>query len=207
MPESYSQVPPNSTGNKMRTRTRVIGANTVHEQGVFQGSLPTYYALADAVAFAANKHMISIHNAAGSGVMVVLKKLFLVNLALGAVTGVAVRQDVKRFTAVHTAGTALTPVACDSSNPVVPAGITCKTGATVTDVTLLFPLTFANDEVGGTQAFPSVQLQAGINWLPEGSEVQEIRLREGEGVTVKNITSTVVGSFAYMFVFTVDDLT
>jgi len=31
-------------------------------------------------------------------------------------------------------------------------------------------------------------------------------LREGEGVTVKNITSTVIGSFAYMFVFTLDDL-
>ena len=49
MPESYTQVPPNSTGNKMRTRSRVIGSDTVHEQGVFQGALPTYYALADAV--------------------------------------------------------------------------------------------------------------------------------------------------------------
>lgn len=207
MPESYSQIPPNSTGNKMRTRTRVIGANTVHEQGVFQGALPTYYALADAVAFAANKHMISLYNAAGSGVMVVIKKLYLINLQLSAVTGVAVRQDFKRFTAVHTGGTAITPVSNDTTNPALPAGVTCKTGATLTDVTLLFPLTFANDEVGATQAFPSVQLQAGINWIPEGSEVQEVRLREGEGVTVKNITSTMVGSFAYMFVFTVDDLT
>ena len=37
--------------------------------------------------------------------------------------------------------------------------------------------------------------------------LQEVRLREGEGVTVKNITSTTVGSFAYMLVFTVDSLT
>ena len=206
MPESYTQVPPNSTGNKMRTRSRVIGADTVHEQAVFQGALPTYYALADAVAFAANKQMISIYNAAGSGKLIVLKKLYLINIQLTTVTGVAVRQDIKRFTAVHTAGTAVTPVPCDSTNPALPAGVTVKTGATVTDVTLLFPLTFANDEVGATQAFPSVQLQAGINWFIEGSEVQEIRLREGEGLTVKNITSTVVGSFAYMLVFTVDDL-
>jgi hypothetical protein len=49
-------------------------------------------------------------------------------------------------------------------------------------------------------------LQAGINWLPEGSEVQEIRLREGEGITIKNITSTTLGSYAYLIVFTVDDL-
>jgi hypothetical protein len=206
MPESFSQIPPNSTGNKMRTRTRVIGADTVHEQAVFQGSIPTYYALADAVAFAANKHMISIHNAAGTGKMLVLKKLFLIDLQLAAATGVALRQDVKRFSAAHTAGTAITPVPCDTASPALPAGVTVKTGATVTDVTLLFPLTFSNDEVGATQAFPGSLQLAGINWLIEGVETQEIRLREGEGLTVKNITTTVVGSFAYLLVFTVDDL-
>lgn len=207
MAESFTQVPPDSTGNKMRTRSRVIGANTVHEQAVFTGALPTYYALADAVAFAANKQVISLYNASGSGVLVVVKKLYLINLALLGITGVAVRQELKRFSAAHSAGTLITPVPCDSVNPALPAGVTARTGATVSDLTLLFPLTFANDEVGVTQAFPSVQLQAGINWMPEGSEVQETRLREGEGITLKNITSTVVGSFAYMFVFTVEDLT
>lgn len=206
MPEGFTQVPPNSTGNKMRTRSRVIGADTVHEQAVFQGALPTYYALADAVAFAASKSMISLYNAAGSGKLVVLKKLYLINLQLAAVTGVAVRQDLRRFSAVHSAGTLVTPVSNDTANAAIPAGITVRTGATITQGSLLFPLTFANDEVGATQAFPSVQLQAGINWLPEGNEVQEVRLREGEGINVQNITSTTVGSFAYMFVFTLDDL-
>jgi len=206
MADSYTQVPPNSTGNKMRTRIRTIGANDVHEQAVFNGALPTYYALADAVAFAASKHMISIHNATGSGKMIVLKKMFLINLALTTVTGVALRQDVKRFSAVHTGGTAITPQPCDTTNPALPAGVTVKTGATLTDVTLLFPIVFTNDETGATQAFPTTALQAGINWLPEGQEVQEIRLREGEGVTIKNITSTTVGSYAYMLVFTLDEL-
>ncbi len=206
MAESFTQVPPNSTGNQMRTRTRTIGGNTVHEQAVFNGAMPTYYALADAVAFAANKQVISLYNAVGSGQLVVIKKLFLINVALAAVTGVAVRQELKRFSAIHTAGTAITPVPSDSASPALSASITAKTGATLTDVTLLFPLAFSNDEVGATQAFPSVQLQAGINWLPEGQEVQELRLREGEGVTLKNITNTIVGSFSYMFVFTVEDL-
>jgi len=206
MPSSYTQVPPNSTGNKMRTRSKVIGADTVHEQAVFQGTLPTYYALADAVAFALNKHMISIHNASGSGVMIVLKKMFLINNALATVTGVMLRQDVKRFSVAPTGGTAITPTTCDSTNPALPAQITCKTGATVTDVALLFPMTFNNDEVGATQAFPNVALQAGINWLPEGAEIQEVRLREGEGITIKNITNTVIGSYTYLIVFTVDEL-
>ena len=99
MPESFTQVPPNSTGNKMRTRSRVIGADTVHEQAVFQGALPTYYALANGVGFAANKQMISLLNDNGSGVMVVLKKLFLINVQTSSVTGVAVRQDFKRISA------------------------------------------------------------------------------------------------------------
>lgn len=205
MANSFTQVPPNSSGNKMRTRTRVIDADTVHEQAVFQGALPTYYALADAVAFAQNKQMISILNGAGSGKMVALKKMFLINNAIAAVTGVMLRQEFKRITA-HSAGTLVTPQPSDSTNPALPAGVTVRSGATATEAALLFPLVFSNDEVGATQAFPTPQLLAGINWLPEGNEIQEIRLREGEGVTIKNITNTAVGSFSYLIVFVIDDL-
>lgn len=205
MAESYVQVPPNSTGAKVRTRSRVIGANTVHEQAVYQAALPTFYALADAVTFAQNKHAISILNGSGSGKVVAIKKLFMINTQLSGVTGVAVRCDVKRITA-HSAGTTVTPVSCDTTNPSLDANITVKTAATpVTEGALLFPLTFTNDEVGATQAFPSSQLMAGLNWLPEGAEVQEVRLREGEGLTVKVITNTTVGQFAWLMVFTQDD--
>lgn len=204
MAESYTQLPPDSTGNKIRTRTKVIGANTVHEQAVYQAALPTYYALADAVAFAANKHLISIMNAAGSGKVVSIKKMFMINTQLASVTGVAIRADVKRTTA-HSAGTTITPTLCDSTNAALPAEITVKTGATVTESSLLFPLTFTNDEAGATQAFPSTQLMAGLNWMPEGVETQETRLRPGEGLTVKQITSSTVGQFAWLMVFTVDD--
>ncbi|NJL78433.1 MAG: hypothetical protein HC917_05520 [Richelia sp. SM2_1_7] len=206
MPLSFTQVPPNSTGNKMRTRTRVQGLDIVHEQAVYQGALPTYYFLADAVAFAANKHMISLYNATGSGALISIKKLYLINLQLSSASGVALRQNVIRFSSEHTGGTLITPTSCDSANGTLPTQITCRTGATITDVSILFPLTFSNDEVGTTQAFPSTQLLAGINWFPEGSEIQEVRLREGEGLTVKNITSTTVGSFAYLFVVVIDEL-
>ena len=205
MAESYTQVPPNSTGNKIRTRTKVIGGHTVHEQAVYQASLPTYYALADAVTFAQNKHVISIVNEAGSGKMVSIKKLFMINTQLASVTGVAVRADVKKATA-HSGGTSITCQSCDSTNAALPAQITVRTAATsVTEGALLFPLTFTNDEAGATQAFPSTQLMAGFNWFPEGGEIQELRLREGEGLTVKIITATTVGQFAWFIVFTCDD--
>ena len=129
MPETFIALPPDSTGKKLRTRSKVIGGQTVHEQAVYQTALPTFYILADAVAFAANKHHLSIMNTAGSGKLLSVKKLFHINLSLGAVTGVALRFDVKRATAVS-GGTAITPQSCDTDDT-FPAGITINTNGTL----------------------------------------------------------------------------
>lgn len=202
MAESFTQVPPNSTGNKMRTRSRVIGADTVHEQGVFTAALPTYYALADAVAFAANKQHLSIFNNAGSNQIIAIKKLFHINLSLSAVTGVAVRFDVKKTTA-QSVGTAITANSADSTNPAL-SGVQIATGATVTEGAILYPITTQNDEItAANTAIANYLMQFG-NLALEGIEQQEYRLRPGEGMTIKQITSTTVGSFAWLMAFTVE---
>lgn len=203
--QSFIQLPPDSTGKKLRTRERVIGLDTVHDQGVFQTAPPTFYALADAVAFANNKHMMSIFNAAGSGVFLNLQKLFLINNQIATATGVALRLNVARLTAAHTGGTDIVPTTCDTANDALPAQVTVKTNATATAGTLLFPITLNNDEIGATMAFPGAQLLAGLNWFPEGNEIQPYRLREGQGLTIQNITNTTVGSFAFLLVFTVEE--
>lgn len=171
--------------------------------GHIQGSLDTFTALADAVAFAANKQMFSIFNGAGSGKVIKLRKVFFVNLALAAVTGVATRIEFKRITA-RSAGTVITPMPHDSLNAALPAAVVAATGSTVTEGALWFPFTMTNDEVGATQAFPSSQLLQATNWLPEGDNIQEMTLREGEGLTIKNITSTTVGSLGIVVVFTAE---
>lgn len=202
MAESYTQVPPNSTGNKMRTRSRVIGADTVHEQGIFTAALPTYYAMADAVAFAANKQHISIFNNAGSNQVIAIRKMFHINLSLAAVTGVAVRFDVKKTTA-QSVGTAITANSADSANPAL-SGLQIATGATVTEGAILYPITTQNDELtAANTAIANYLMQFG-NLALEGIEQQEYRLRPGEGMTVKQITSTTVGSFAWLIAFTVE---
>lgn len=203
MAETFIQLPPDSTGKKLRTRDRIIGANTVHEQAVYQSSLPTFYAFADNVAFAASKHHIALMNAAGSGKMVSVRKLFHINLALSAVTGVALRFDVKRATAVSS-GTAITPVSCDTDDT-LPAGITLATGATVTEGALLYPVTTQNDEITAANTAVANYLASMMNLQPEGPEIKELRLRPGEGMTVKQITSSTVGTFGWLLVFTVDD--
>lgn len=204
MAETFVQVPPDSTGQKIRTRSRVVGGNTVVEQAVYNTSLPTYYVLADAVAFAANKHHISILNQAGSGKVIHIRKLFHINLSLGAVTGVALRFDVKKVSAV-TGGTTITPQAADSDNPALSA-MTFATGATsVTEGAILYPVTTQNDELTAANTAVSNYLMQALNLQPEGPEVQELRLRPGEGFTVKQITTSVIGSFAWLAIITVDD--
>jgi hypothetical protein len=205
MAETFVQVPPNSTGAKVRTRDRVVGGNTVMEQAVYQTALQTHTVVADATAYALNKHHITILNAAGSGKIVSIKKMFLINNQLSAVTGIACRFDLKRISAAS-GGTVIVPVPCDSLNDALPAEITVRSGAaSVTEGALLFPLIVATDETGATQAFPSSVLLAMFNIMPEGAEMQETRLRPGQGLTAKQITSTTTGSASWLIVFTIDD--
>lgn len=204
MAESFTQVPPNSTGNKMRTRSRVIGADTVHEQAVFQGALPTYYAVADATAFANGKTHISLMNAAGSGVVVAVRKIFAVNIQTAAITGAALRLDVRRMTA-HSGGSLITPTTSDSNNPALPAEVTVRTGSTPTSPTLLYPFIITVEEETATAALTKNMFQAMTNLQPEGLEIQEMRLREGEGLCITQITNSTVGSYAWFIVFTVDN--
>lgn len=206
MAESYTQVPPNSTGNKMRTRSRVIGADTVHEQAVFNAAPPTYYAVADAVAFANGKTHFSIVNEAGSGVLVALKKLFAINVQISAVTGAALRMEARKLTA-HSGGTAITAQSCDSTNPALPAQVTIKTNGTPTGTTLLYPFIITTEEETATAALSKNLLQSVSNLQPEGNEIQEYRLREGEGFSIYQSTNATVGSYAWFMVFTAEPLT
>ena len=205
MAESFTQVPPNSTGNKMRTRSRVIGADTVHEQGVFTAALPTYYAVADAVAFANTKTHFSIVNESGSGVLISIRKLFPINVSIGALTGAALRMEARKLTA-HSGGTAITAQSCDSTNPALPAQVTIKTNGTPTGTTLLYPFIITTEEEAATAALTKNVFQAMTNLQPEGPEQQEYRLREGEGFSIFQSTNATVGSFAWFMVFTVETL-
>jgi hypothetical protein len=204
MAESFTQVPPNSTGNKMRTRDRLIGADTVHEQAIFQAALPTYYAVADASAFANGKTHISIVNAVGSGRVVALRKVFCINVQTSAVSGIAVRMEARRITG-HSAGTLVTPTSADSNNAALPAEVTVRTASTVTVPTLVYPFIITTEEEPASAALTKNMFQAMTNLQPEGMEIQETRLRPGEGFAITQITNSTVGSYAWFIVFTVDE--
>lgn len=169
----------------------------------------TYLVMAQNVAFATNKHHLTIINGVGSGKVMKLQKLFAINLSIAAVTGVAVRFDVKRATS-STLGTGSTvvPEKMDSLSPNVPAQILLHTNpTTVVAGNLLFPFITNNDEVGATNAFPTSTIMQGLNLAFESmatGNIQPLVLREGQGITVQQITATTVGSFAWMAVFTLE---
>jgi hypothetical protein len=165
-------------------------------------SMETYIATADAVANAANKQMLSLFNGVGSAKVVKLRKLFYVQNQTAAVAGAATRVEVKRTTA-QSVGTAVTPRPFDTTNAALPAQVLCATGATVTEDVLLFPFVTSSEEQVAAGTLTIQALMGLFNLLPEGSHIQDFVLREGQGVTIKNITTT-VGTFTPILVFTLE---
>lgn len=203
MAETSIQVAPNSSGNKVREHESTIGGVNVREQAVFQSAKQSYVALVESSVFANSKQHFSLFNGSGSGVVVRVQKLFITNMVETAVAGGARRLDVKKITACSS-GTDITPVKLDSANDDIPAQVLIKTTATVTEGAIIFPLVFPDDEMLLTQNSMSQQIYSGVNWIPEGYELQEYTLREGEGLTIKQITNSTAGTVSWIVVFSVE---
>ena len=199
MATSYTQVPPDSTGDKLHMVDRVKGADTVLSQVVTQEHAPTYTAWANDVAPAASKHMITLFNAAASGVIVEVYDLRAYLLQIASATGVTLRWDIVKCSAASV-GTTITPELHDSGAAALPAGVTVRTGGTVTAGNRLGGIIVAGEEITTAQT----NLNAvGYDLLPmlKNAKAKPIVLREGQGISVQNITSSTVGTFGLSVTF------
>jgi hypothetical protein len=85
-------------------------------------------------------------------------------------------------------GTTITPFRPDSGAPLAAAlGLSTAFAGTVSEGPVITPWYTTNDEIGVTNAFFATRFQR-LNILP-----RPITLRPGEGLTLKQITSTTVG--------------
>lgn len=206
MPESYMQIAGNSTaGNKIRENQKTIGGNVVNGQWVFQTPRQSYLAIAESCAFANAKKHFSIFNGSGSNKVVKISKIFATNMVLTTVSGGIRRLEVKRITDCS-GGTDIVPSKQYTTNDDVPSQIIIQTGATASEGALLFPLVFPDDEMLLTQNSMAQQIFSGINWVPEGIEIQEITLNSGEGLTIKQITNSTAGVVTWIIVFALEDV-
>lgn len=198
MARTFTQVPPDSTGDRLVMRSYTEGANVVHSQGIYFDGLPTYGVLSDASAIATNKYHLYVRNDTGSAQSVHLLGLYIVNLSLTAVTGVAVRLNVLRVTGTPTM-TALTPFQFNTADPAI-AGVTAGHTVTagLTDGQILKPIILSTDE--HTAAATNIQqLVDSLNHLaPAHPTARPITLRPGEAVAIRQPTTATVGSLAFL---------
>lgn len=157
--------------------------------------MQTFNANFQAVAFAANKPMAAVLNAHATEV-IKIRRIYLNNPQVAAVTGVACLLELRHYSANPTLTTpaAATVVSFDSTNT-APTSLTTSAAASLSGGTLTGVskrLFWSSDEPAISsmtsdelQCFP--ELNKLYEWQPH-SDVQPITLRTGQGIVLFNVS-------------------
>lgn len=169
---------------------------------VIEKTFPTYMAVFDRIAPAANKSMATLFN--GSARVLVIQRIWAYNWQNAAATGgTPLEQYLRRITA-RTVGT-LIPIYAEDSSDVLPADITADTSSTSVTEGHLIRRIHATAEEMDTSA-PSWINAAGFHahaLVYERRPTQRgITLRTNQGVTIRNMTASTAGTCSYVFEFT-----
>jgi hypothetical protein len=163
----------------------------------------TFTAIADRVAPAANKFILTLFNTSSTR-KIVIQKVLIYNWQTAVITGVLLEFEVKRITA-RTAGVAVTPFAHDS-NDALSAGISADTGSTaVTEGTLIRRAFSASEEtkIGALTLENSASVDDNFAMVVEKKDGTKGHvLRQNQGIAIKQITSSTVGNVSAVVVFT-----
>lgn len=144
--------------------------------------------------FAANKCMLGIYNGSGSGRVVRVYRIVMLNNQITAVTGAVTNLEIRR-TSAGSGGTDITPFKHDSTNESFPSQIIVSTNMTITATDVLTKVIWSTDE----PAINSLTIDE-FETLPAFSTIwdsgygdsntEPIVLREGYGVALVNIGAT-----------------
>jgi len=183
------------------------------EDGQIQGSLPTYFYCSPPVAVGANKLLVDLFNAVGSGKVMDIRGIWLIPKLDAAVTGaLSIRVDLYRTSAIGTGGTAASVDSAtmdvgggnftrfDEDNAAIPAQVTARVapsgGATISR--WLFPTNAAPEESNTSMGYMT-QWQ---NLIPQFPYGQKLVVREGQGILLKQGPVASVGSVSALIAFT-----
>lgn len=151
------------------------------------------------VTFGNNKSMAGVFNGSGSGVILRVKRVWILNNQTSAVTGVLTTFSMRRSTA-QSSGTSVTPVKHDTSSSNLPAQVLVAHGATVTSATAdtLRNWVWSNDEpaasAGTSDEFEClVPLNCVWDAATGDADIEPLVLREGYGVDIRHSGSSTVG--------------
>jgi hypothetical protein len=164
-----------------------------------------FAAVYDRIVPAANKHMATLWNGA-AGRKLTIARVYRMNWQVSAVTGVMLEQEL-RFITAHSGGTS-SQIIADDTQIALTSGIVATSGATVTQDTgsrsLIRRVLACNEEAVLASGYALVgtgfSIDAALVWMKRPSSIG-IVLRQNEGLTIKNITSSTIGSCSYVIEF------
>jgi hypothetical protein len=204
MSRTFTQVPPDSTGDKLAMRSYVEGSDTKHSQGVYFDGLPTFRLLCPAIVPAANKYHIVLRNNTGSAQTLWLLGLYAINDSVTGVTGVINQFNFRRVTGTPTL-TSVTPYAFNSADTAlanVTSGHTATAG--LSDSTIILPLVLSSEENTAVPTNTGMFLHH-MNLLPAlHPHGRPLALRPDEAVAVKQIGAGTVGALSWILDFAVE---
>ena len=202
MAQSYTQVPPNSTGNKIDTFEFVKGSDTVQRQQIDIGTYPTFYAVFNRIVPAANKYMATLFNTSATQ-KVIVTHIWRLNWQVAGVTGVLLEQYLARITA-RTAGGAITIFADDTADT-LSAGISADTLSTsVTEDHIITRFFSTSEEAAAAATGFALNLMSleDTQLIYQRREGQRgLTLRQNQGITIRNVSSSTIGSVSYIMEF------
>ena len=159
----------------------------------------TYTASFLGVTFGNNKSMAGLFNGVGSGVILRVKRVWILNNQTAGVTGVLTTFSLRRSTA-QSSGTSVTPVKHDTAFASLPVKALCAHGATVTSATAdtFRNWVWSNDEPAVSSATSDefeclVPLNCIWDTATGDADIEPIVLREGFGIDVRHSGSSAVG--------------
>lgn len=150
----------------------------------------TYVSYFNDIAFAANKSMATIFNSTGSGKVVKIRRILLLNSQINAVSGPLTSIEIRKITSTS-GGSDVTPIKMDSSYSDLNAGILSKTGTIDTVTDLYKTIVWSCDEpVVGGNTLDEYEMIPALNYVWDvgygDTNVIPLTLRENEGITVKH---------------------
>jgi len=160
---------------------------------------------APSVVIGNNKSLLSLMNAVGSGKVLRIREIYIINSQVTPVTGVVATVSLRRITG-HSAGTTITPVPNDTIDTL--GSITAITGSTVAgEFAAFLQRWFLSTDEWGVGALDTEGLQATFQshfpiFARRDTEMRPLTLRSGEGFTVKCETNSTAGAFDIIVAFT-----
>jgi hypothetical protein len=170
------------------------------------GTSPTFYVIFDRIIPGNNKYMATLFNTSSTKKIVVYK-ISRYNWQVAAVNGQTLEQYLTKISA-RTAGTAATIYPSDSSD-ILPAGITAHTNSTGVTETNLIRRFFASSEeanLSNSNFYNALSLDYSVAIYERVVGTRGLVLRQNEGIAIRNVTNSTVGTVSYAFEFVVEDV-